>query len=371
MRSLNQPVRVCFLIDELATAGTETQLLALVKNLDRSRVLPHLVLLRGDNDVSRALEPADCPVLRLGAGALRSPRTALRAWRFMQFLWRERIDVVQVYFPDSSYFGVPAAFLAGVRHRLRTRNNIGHWMTRVHRILGRALNCLTTATVANCEAAKRALLADEKPDEGRVHVLENGVDLDRFLAIPEPHGDAPRWVGTVANLRAVKGLDVLVEAAALLRDEFPRVGFRVAGEGVERAGLERLIRERNLADRFHLTGAEADVPGFLAKLDVAVLPSRAEGMSNSVLEYMAAARPIVASAVGAMPDVLHDEVHGMLVPPGDPAVLAGRIARYLRDPELARRMGSAARRRANEHYSREAMVRRFEDFYTRLVSRGG
>ena len=189
MRPMTPPVRVCFLIDELATAGTETQLLALVRHLDRSRVSPHLVLLRGDNEASRALEPVDCPVSRLGVGALRSPKTALCALRFMHFLWRERIDVVQVYFPDSSYFGVPAAFLAGVRHRLRTRNNVGHWLTRAHRVLGRALNCLTTATVANCEAAKRALLADERPAEECVHVLENGVDLDRFLAIPEPGED--------------------------------------------------------------------------------------------------------------------------------------------------------------------------------------
>jgi L-malate glycosyltransferase len=371
MRPMTPPVRVCFLIDELATAGTETQLLALVRHLDRSRVMPHLALLRGDGEASRALEPVDCPVLRLGAGSLRSPKTALCALRFMQFLWRERIDVVQVYFPDSSYFGVPAAFLAGVRHRLRTRNNIGHWMTLGHRVLGRALNCLTTATVANCDAAKRALLADEKTAEGRVHVLENGVDLDRFLAIPAPNASPPRWVGAVANLRPVKGLDVLVEAAALLRDEFPEVGFCVAGEGDERGRLERLIRERHLDGRFHLVGAENDVPGFLAKLDVAVLPSRAEGMSNAVLEYMAAARPIVASAVGAMPDVLHDGVHGLLTPPGDPVALAERITCYLRDPSLARRLGSAARQRANEHYSRHAMVRRFEAFYTRLVSRAG
>ena len=175
----------------------------------------------------------------------------------------------------------------------------------------------------------------------------------------------------MANLRAVKGLDVLVEAAALLRDEFPTVGFRVAGEGDERDRLTHLIRERHLDDRFHLTGVETDVPGFLAQLDVAVLPSRAEGMSNAVLEYMAAARPIVASAVGAMPELLRDEAHGLLVPPGDPAALADRIARLLRDPELARRLGCAARQRAQAQYSRPAMVRRFEEFYTRLVSRAG
>src|ERR1700733_13149234 len=172
MRTLSpRPVRVCFLIDELANAGTETQLLALIHHLDRTQVQPFLVLLRGDSPASRALEPEDCPVVRLGVGSLRSPRTVLRAASFVSFLWRQRIDVVQAYFPDSTYFGVPAAFLAGVRHRVRTRNNIGHWLTSSHRLLGRALNLFTTATVANCDAARRALLADEKPRADRVYVL--------------------------------------------------------------------------------------------------------------------------------------------------------------------------------------------------------
>src|SRR5579884_2857105 len=147
-----RPVRVCFVIDELAPAGTEIQLLALIRHLDRRRVWPYLCLLRGDNAVSQALEPDDCPILRLDVGSLRHPRTLLRAWRFLRFLRRERIDVVQAYFADSSYFGIPAAWLAGVPHRIRTRNNVGHWLTPLHRRLGRLLNVLTTRTVANCAA---------------------------------------------------------------------------------------------------------------------------------------------------------------------------------------------------------------------------
>ena len=361
-----RPVRVCFLIDELAAAGTETQLLALVRHLDRARVRPYLVLLRGDSSTSRRLEPEGCPVLRLDVGPLRHPRTALRAIRFVQFLWRERIDVVQAYFPDSSYFGVPAAWLAGVRHRLRTRNNIGHWLTPTHRLLGRALNVFTTATVANCDAARNSLLADERPDPNRVVVLPNGVDLDRFLALDPPDGP-PRRVGAVANLRHVKGLDVLVDAAARLKDDFPDLCFEIAGEGEERPRLEQQIRAAGIEDRFHLPGSQADVPAFLAGLDVAVLPSRAEGMSNAVLVYMAAARPIVATRDGATPEMIHDGEHGFLAAPGDSDALAGCIARLVADRALASRLARAARCRAREEYGRSAMVRRFEEFYTRLV----
>jgi glycosyltransferase involved in cell wall biosynthesis len=363
-----RPARVCFLIDELAAAGTETQLLALIRRLDRRRVLPYLVLLRGDRPASRALEPDCCPVLRLGVGSLKSPLTLVRAARFARFLRRERIDVVQAYFHDSSCFGVPVAWLAGVPHRLRTRNNTGHWVRPLHRLLGRALNRWTTGSIANCEAARRSLLADERPRPETVFVLENGVDLERFLALPPPNPVAGRvTVGAVANLRRVKGLDVLVRAAHWLSGVYPRVTFRVAGEGEQRGELEAAVRAAGLAGRFELPGATDDVPGFLAGLDVAVLPSRAEGMSNALLEYMAAGRPVVASAVGATPDLIADGRHGLLVPPGDEVALARALARLLGEPGLAARVGAAARRRARERYGREAMVRRFEEFYTRLL----
>jgi glycosyltransferase involved in cell wall biosynthesis len=363
-------VRVCFLIDELAAAGTETQLLALIRHLDRRRVSPYLCLLRGDSPASRALEPDDCPVLRLGVGPLRRPAALVRAWRFARFLRRERIDVLQAYFPDSSYFGLPAAWLAGVPHRVRTRNNLGHWMTRTHRRLGRLLNLIATHTVANCEAARRALLAAEAPTPETVRVLENGVDLDRFRRIPPlvPRaGSAERRVGVVANLRPVKGLDVFVRAAALVRAAHPHAVFQVAGEGDLREALEAQAVEQGLGGRLAILGAVDDVPAFLAGLDVAVLCSHAEGMSNALLEYMAAGRAVVATAVGAAPDLVEDGSSGLLVPPGDAGRLAAAVGRLLRDPALARRLGEAARRRAFERYSREAMVRRFEEFYEGLV----
>jgi glycosyltransferase involved in cell wall biosynthesis len=367
------PVRVCFLIDDLAAAGTETQLLALIHRLDRRRVQPYLCLLRGDGRASRALEPSDCPVLRLGVRSLRRPATVVQALTFSAFLRRERIDVLQTYFPDSSYLGIPVARLAGVPHRLRTRNNLGHWMTRTHRVLGRLLNGLATGTVANCEAARQSLLYDEGPRPESVVVLENGVDFARFKDVPPVAaraGASPRRVGIVANLRPVKGLDLFLAAASEIAAAHPDAVFAAAGEGELREALGAEAAAKGLGERFHLLGPVADVPGFLATVDVAVLPSRAEGMSNALLEYMAAGRPIVATAVGAAPEIIHDGVHGLLVPPGDAGRLAAAIDRLLRDRDLAVRLGDAARWRAKERYSREAMVGRFTEFYERLCSQG-
>ena len=363
-------VRVCFLIDELARAGTETQLLALLCRLDRRRVQPYLCLLRGQSELSRSLEPDCCPVMRLGVGSLRSLRALSAAWRFGRFLRRERIDVLQVYFSDSSYLGVPVARLAGVPAVVRTRNNLGHWLTPLHLVLGRLLNPLTDITIANCEAARTALLASEKPRPDRVIVLENGVDLERFTDVPPLRQRPMRRVGIVANLRSVKGLDIFTAAAGRVLREFPDASFHLAGEGEERDRLVSQAADLGLGDRFVLHGRITDVPGFLAGIDIAVLSSRAEGMSNAVLEYMAAGRAIVASNVGATGRLIDDGVQGLLVPPGDADTLARAIAELMRDGESARRLGAAARERAESEFSRQAMVRRFEEFYLGLAKRG-
>jgi glycosyltransferase involved in cell wall biosynthesis len=366
------PIRICFLIDDLALAGTETQLLALIRGLDRSRFRPYLCLLRGANTQSRRLEPMDCPVWRLGVGALARPSAIRAALRFAQFLRLERIDVLQVYFPDSTYFGIPIAWLAGVPSRVRTRNNVGHFLTRLQCYLGRLLNGLTTSTIANCAAAKAALLDQERAPAERVFVLENGVDVDRFAGVAPlrlKKATELRTIGAVANLRPVKGIDLLIDAAYRLTGSFPNLRFRVAGDGPDRSALERGIRQRGLVSKFELLGSVRDIPAFLGETDVAVLCSRAEGMPNCLLEYMAAGRPIVATDVGAVNGLISNEVHGLVVPAGDAAALASGIERLIEGPRLAQMMAEAARRRASDQYSRQAMIRRFELFYEQIARR--
>ena len=363
-----RPVRVCFLIDRLGTAGTETQLLALIRRLDRSRVLPYLCLLDGCDTDSQALEPPDCPILRLGVRSLHHLSTAPKALRLARFLRAHGIDILQVYFPDSTYFGVVVGRLAGIRHILGTRFDLGYWMTPRHRFLSRTIGRLLDLTVVNCEACRQALLADNHPRLPATALVENGVDFPLFERIPDATpGDSPRRVGMVANLRVVKDPKLLVEAAALLASAYPHVEYAVAGEGELRWELEELISERGLAGRFQLLGRVTDIPAFLSALDVAVLCSQSEGMPNALLEYMAAGRAIVATAVGGSVQLIEDGVCGLLVPPGNAQALAGAISSILADPELATRLGLAARQRVRERYDQRKRVQRFESLYEELL----
>jgi glycosyltransferase involved in cell wall biosynthesis len=361
------PVGVCFVIDRLSRAGTETQLLALIRELDRTRVRPSLCLLNGSDTEKNALVPIGCPVLDLRLERLHSTPALAAAVRLRAF-WRQcRVDVVQTYFLDSTYFAVPLARLCGIRRIVRVRNNDGYWLTRRHRWLGRVVGRLAQVTLTNSEGARRAVMCADRLAPHRVRVIENGVDLERFSSVRSPDtGGSVVRVGAVANLRPVKNIDGLIRAAAVICRDEDRVCFEVAGEGPHRTALEHQTSAAGLAGRFVLHGSIDDVPGFLGSLDVAVLPSHSESMSNALLEYMAAGRAIVATDVGANARLVRHGRDGLLVPAGDNDALCDAIRRLLGDPKLARMLGASARQRAAVEFGRDVMVRRFEAFYESL-----
>jgi glycosyltransferase involved in cell wall biosynthesis len=330
--------------------------------------VPSLVLLDGKGDSSRALEPADCPVLRLGFRKLLS-RAALPAAAQLRAYWRETgPDVLQVYFLDPSYFAIPLAKLHGIRRVVRVRNNLGYWLTRKHRVLNRLVGRWVDVSLTNSETGRRALVEDDGLAADRVAVIENGVDLEQFTGFAPPDVTKPVVrVGCVANLRPVKNIDGLMRAAAKVIARHPNVVFEVAGGGEQRAELERLHADLRLGSRFVLRGAIADVPGFLRSVEISVLPSHSEGMSNALLESMAAGRAVVATTVGANPSVLGET--GVLVQSGDDTALADAIGGLFADPVRAARLGVAARRRVAVEFGRDAMRLRFEEFYERLAGK--
>lgn len=368
-----EPVRVSFMIDHLSRAGTEMQLLALIRGLDRQRVRPSLVLLDGENDLSRSLEPEDCPVLRLGLRRLWS-RQAWRAAGLLQAFWQEqRPDIVQVYFLDAAHFGIPLARWCGIRRIVRVQNNLGYWRQeqRDRRVLwwDRFVRRGVDVVITNSQAGRDVLIQDGYRPE-QVQVMENGIDTERFRSFLLPDTTKRRVrIGCVANLRAVKNIDGLMRVARELISRYPQLVFEVAGEGEQRPELERLHAELELGERFVLRGRVEDVAGFLRRVEIAVLPSHSEGMSNALLEYMAAGRAILATDVGANAIVLRHRKDGLIVPARDLMALAAAIEELLRFPLRAAGYGASARQRAQSMYSRAAMLRRFEDFYENLCSR--
>ena len=373
-------VRVCFVIDELAVAGVEGQLLLLLERLDRARIQPLLCMLKGHDALSRSLEPKNCPVITLGVRSLHGPASFRSVFRLYRFLRREHIEIVHALCPDSLYFAAPVARLAGVPCVVRFCVNMGYWMNPLDRWLGKIYTRLVDATVANCEACRQAVIADQGTPPESVVIIPNGVDLSRFNGrglsqfsrsengtVPLP--TALQRVGIVANLRPVKNLELFIRAAGRLVPSHPNVQFEIAGEGDLHGRLEGLIESLGLRDHVKLLGSVSDIPAFLSSLNVAVLCSHSEGSPNAIMEYMAAGLPSVVTDVGGNRELIEHERYGLVVAPNDLEQLSAAIARLLDDRPLASRLGKNARQRAFAEFGVETQARRYEQFYQELFQR--
>ena len=375
---------VLLLVDSFDVGGAEGQILLLARLLKESgRYGVHLACLNRRGQLHAEAE-------RLGVGEIPEfPLTsfydrnmARQLRRLRAFLRERRVEVVHTEGFYTNVFGITGAALARVPARVAFRGETGGWRTPGQNRLERAVFRLASVVHANSEAVKKFLLAEGVPEE-RIAVVYNGLDLarvtppagltrDRALAACGlPPGGGRRFVTIVANMRhEVKDHPMFLRAARRVRDSCPEAAFVLAGEGELVPGLRRMADELGLAGAAFFPGRCDRVAELLFASDVCVLSSKAEGFSNSILEYMGAARPVVATDVGGAREALGgDGEAGLLVPSGDDGALAARLVELLRDPEGARAMGARGRRIVERRFSAQVQLERTAELYDRLLER--
>lgn len=359
--------------DSASFGGTEQALLHLLAGLDRDRWEPVLIhhggggiapLLAGAADSQVRLRAVQ-PMHRVrGVGLIPSFAGVIRAER-------PTIFHAHLTWPLACKFGLVAARLARVPHVVATAQLFMNPRPTVfaavqHRIVTAAVDRFIAVSD---EVAKQLHRRLRVPLE-RVRVVRNAIATAPFDETVETAGRSP-WnarsratVLTVARLDPQKGLDYLVHAAAQVPDAL----FLVAGEGPLGSTLEAEVRSLGLSDRFKLLGFRSDIPDLLRTCDLFVLPSLYEGLPLSVLEAMAAGKPVIASDIGGTDEaVVHGET-GLLVPPADPSALARAIRELLADPVRARRFGSCGRARVAREFSADLMVERVSAVYSELLA---
>ena len=364
-------LRVLTLVDKPTVTGGAERLAAVVAmKLDPARFESVLCASRQTDEplLDRELEEAGIGVLALG----RRSTLDLLAWRPLVSLLRDGVDVVHTHMFGSNVWGTVLGRLSGVPVVIAHEHTWSFQGRPLRRFLDRELVARwADVFVAVSGEDRRKMIEVEGVDPAKIRLIPNGIpspangagaDVRTELGI-EPGAPV---LGVVCELRAQKALEVLFEAAALLLAEFPTLKVLVAGDGPERARLEEGARRLGVADTVLFLGIRRDVPAVLAAVDVAVLSSDYEGSPLSVMEYMAAAKPVVSTRVGGVPELVQEDVHGLLVDPRDPEALAEAVARLLRDPALAKRLGAEGRKRQQREFSLEAMVGRIEDLYEEL-----
>lgn len=369
------------LIDSFIQGGTERQMVQLTRLLRESGNYRVYAACLNDSGVLRD------EIERLGLGEIPAfPLTSFynvnmirQVRRFAALLSRLKIDIIHTHDFYTNIFGMSAATITGVPVRIASRRETLGMRSDAQKRAERVAYRMAHSVVANASAVSDQLI-DEGVRADKIDVVYNGLDLKRLEPKPGLGQDEMRAmfglpdhrkvITIVANLsHIVKDHPMFLRAAQRIHFAEPGAVFVVAGEGNLIEEMQELARALEIEKEVVFLRRCNNVPELLAISDVCVLSSTAEGFSNSILEYMAAARPVVATDVGGAREAIVEGQTGYLVRSGDDAQMADRIIALLRDPNRAVTMGKLGRHRVEEEFSCDAQLRATEALYARLLAR--
>ena len=369
---------IAFLTDSLGMGGSERQLYLLLKYLDRTRFDCHVIAM---NPLYTFFEK---PLAELGICTWRLSASSDSRWRRLRELFalvrHIQPDVLQAWALHLNPYAAVVGRMAGVPIRLGSQRSA--YVGELVQDLPRAYRWLAfygvERVMVNSETALAQTVADGHP-ASRLTLLPNAVELpeaqspltDEALAALGLHPER-RIVGIVGNLRPEKNHEMFIRAMGEVLSEFEDVQAAIVGSAVARhkklpSRLEALITEKGLEGRLILTGFCDRIPALMKRLSVLCLSSEYEGLPNVILEAMAAGRPVVATRVGGVPELVEDGVNGFLVPRGDATAMAAAVRRLLEQPQMAAEMGAASRMLLQEKHACEHVASR----YTSLITESG
>jgi len=338
-----RPRRVALVIGQLTRGGAEGQLAQLVRHLDRSRYEPVVYCLSSQTQpVGGEIEAGGTMVRAVTGSVLKRVRL------LAEYLATDRIDVVHSWLYLANAFAVAACLVR--RQPLVTS-------ARNCKIQGRVANALafrvSRRIVVNSQDVAAYIARHYGAPRGRIRVIYNGLDVERFHPPAAPAGGGP--IVTVGRLVEQKNHEMFLHAAAALSRDVPEAAFLIIGDGPLRGALEEQARRLGIADRVTFAGERHDVDEVMRQASLFWLTSRWEGMPNVVLEAMASGLPVIATDVGGTRELLQDGADGFIVPAGDTDAFVRRSRELLRDAAMRRRFSAAARAHA-EVFSTSRMV---------------
>lgn len=364
--------RVLHLVWNLIRGGTEGQCARVAMALRESGLDHRVAVFRREGFFVEPVERCCGPLLHLPIEHMLSLHTLGLVRGLARSLRQERVALVHAWDADAEVFGSWAARWAGVPW-ITSRRDLGEiyagWKLRLMNHADRGAQ----AVVVNASAIARRVEGSGVARD-RVVLIPNILDVeefDRLAARPFPRASElgpGRWIGLVARLDPEKDVATFLRAAARVSALVPDARFVVAGDGVQRGELERLRAELSLDDRVVFLGDVTDVPALLGQLAAGVLcPKSNEGLSNSILEYMAGRLPVVATNCGGNADLVREGETGSVVRPGDVAALSEALVALLREPGRARAMGLAGRRAVEERHRPAVVAGQFAALYDRVL----
>ena len=380
--SNNKPPLIVHIIHRLDVGGLENGLVNLLNNLPESKYRHAIVCLTESSDFAKRIKRKDIDIYELHKREGNDLRMFWRLWKLLRKIKPFAVHTRNISALES---GVVAA-LAGVKIRIHGEHGRDiydlHGKNKKHRFLRRICSPFLHRFIALSKDLEQWLIKDIGISRKKVVQLYNGVNTDRFTSTngeSEFQPDLPAGfdnedsiiIGTVGRLEQVKDQLTLVKAFIKLLDLMPadrsRLKLILIGDGSCRSMLKEQIQQADIGENVWVAGNREDVPQMLRKMDVFVLPSLGEGISNTILEAMASGLPVVATRVGGNPELVDDGVTGKIVPSADASAMADALSEYIRDINKIKKHGDAGRARVEEIFSLSAMVRRYECIYDSFI----
>jgi len=375
------PRHVLFLIDRFPErmGGAEGALWRTTKLLPKDRYRCSVATFATDPRFGDVRSLFDCPFYVFPLERTYDWKALRTALRIANMIRRERISIVHTFFSTSDLWGGLIAKLSGCPVLISSRRDMGIERSPKHRRAYRVLASMFDQVQTVSDQVRSYSIAADGLRPDRVVTLHNGVDLKEIDASPalsrsdEGLGaqNASHLVVSVGNVRRVKGADVMIRTAAIMREKFPKVLFLAIG-GVHEpeffSEIQDLVSALGVTANVKFVGRRLDVPSILKTCDVFYQSSRSEGLPNALLEAMASRLPCVATDVGGTNEIISDGENGFLVGSEKPEIAAKRIMSLLADHNRARTIGCAARRTVEQRFRAENMVSRMVDHYDALLA---
>lgn len=377
-RPIARPLRVAFCLDNLGVGGTELNAVRTAECIDRRTIDARLITLQATGPLLSRFEAAGVPVIPFEIDGLASRSAFRQGYRLARYLRESGIDIVHCHDMFTNVFVLPWARLAGVRIVISSRRWWQSLPNAKHRVANRLAYRFATRVLANSRIVGESLIRDDGVSPEKVVVVPNFVDESAFAPLAHDERNAmcaklglptdAIIVGSVARLEPVKDHSSLVKAISVLASRHPGLRLVLVGDGSCRHRLESEVAALGITDRVRFTGLVHGTRNLHAVFDISVLTSLSEGFPNTVIEAMAARRPVVATDVGGVSDAVVDGETGFLVPSRSPSRLTGALDILLRDAVLRTRMGTAGQQRARAHFHVSSIMSSLEAIYQRLAA---
>lgn len=368
-------LKIVFVIDDLGLGGAQRQLTELVKALPKTDYEAHVISLSvAKRAYAKAIREADVPVTLIE----QSGKWSWHAYRFLSRAIRSaQPDIVHTWLFTADLYGRIAAWRAKVPVIISAVRSVEPDKSWHYVLADRLLRFVTDAFTVNAKAVGEVLTKREHVSPVKIHTIYNGVDLasldpsvaDGTVRSQLSLGQATPLIGIIGRFAPVKDHATFLRAAALVLRRVPSAQFVLVGDGPLRAELKRLVHVLDIEPSVHFLGNHANMAEVVGALDLVVVSSRYEGCCNAILEGMAMAKPMIATAVGGNPELVAPDRTGLLVPPQDAEQLAQAIRQLLEDPQRARAMGRHGRQRIEEAFSVSQMMTKTSRLYRELFVR--